>query len=292
MAGLNGGFAREAHSGNFAAVNYIDPNMAYKAALQSGDQQRKQREAEDLNRQRQATQDESARYSLMAQKSAYNQSQALQTDSRNPRTTNGEVMNISDGSGEGSASGSARRLPTGGFGSANPQIDGRYMSMVEFKPPTLNSSPTPPREVMPEGDFTPPDAKAFQDAAFARLKDKSGALGQSAISSLASQLAGRGISGSSGTFARGTAQQIVNATQPLADLNVAHLGDEYQAAQHAQDLSANRANTIYQGGIAQRGQDLSNQNALNNLMAQLSMTEYQGKIGQRGQDLEALYRML
>lgn len=192
----------------------------------------------------------------------------------------------SGGVGSGNPSGS-KAPQQGGFGTSVPQIDGRYMSLVAPPNPTLNES-TPAQVKMGEGNFTPTDATAHQDAAFARTKDKAGALGKSAIDSLSSMLAGRGVSNQSGTFGRGLVDRISAATNPLADLNVAHLGEEYDAANNARQMSEARASTEYQGGIAQRSQDMSSQQAMNNLKTQLALAGYNGNLSQ----LEMLYRLV
>jgi hypothetical protein len=243
-----------------------------------------------------AYEDEATQNALTAQRYALDQSYMMQ-GSDNPRSVRDTSMTISNGgnvSASGGASESSGSRPSvGSFGGnpAGPQIDGRYMSLVQAPTPSLNES-TPGQVSLNAQSYGPQDAKAHQDAAFARLKDKSGALGQGAIQSLAAMLAGRGISGQSGTFGRGLADRVAQAVQPLADLNVAHLGEEYAAAAHAQDLGAARDNAIFQGGIAQRGQDIASQQALNSLKAQLAQLGYSGGIQQRGQDLEALYRLL
>jgi hypothetical protein len=279
-----------------ASATYLDPDSAYKAKLQQGELYRRQSEADARNKQLQNEQDEANRNALTAQNYALTQSHGLQSTDA-PRTITDTSMTIgSGGSGGSSKSSSGSRLPTGGFGSSNPQIDGRYMSLVEFQQPNLNTA-TPPREAMPQADYTPQDATEFQNAAFARLKDRAGALGKGAIDSLAAVLGGRGV-GNSGTFGRGTAREIVNATQPLADLNVEHLGQEYQAAQHARELSEGRAASNFAGNISQRGQDITSQQALNNLMSQIAQLKYQGEIQQRahqdemGLDWERLYSLL
>lgn len=273
-------------------VGYNDPDMEYKRRMLQGEQQRKQSEADTLNKQLQIQQDEANRNALTAQRYALDQSHMMQANPDNPRTVTDTSMTIGNGgaSGSTSASGTSRRPATGGFGTANPMIDGRYMSLVEFQQPNLASA-APPREVMPEADFTPGDATAFQDAAFARLKDRAGALGKGAIDSLAAILGGRGV-GNSGTFGRGTAREIVNAVQPLSDLNVEHLGQEYGAAQRARELSEQRASNVFSGNLQQRGQDISSQQAMNNLLTQIANIKYQGEIGQNANELEALYRLL
>lgn len=281
------------------SMAYRDQDMERKRIEAEGERNRQLTHTNNRQKQLQLNADHQSGQEATARQYALDQSVAMQADPNTTRTVSGTEMtqtNAGSGSASRSASGSGSRLAQGGFGGnpAGPAIDGRYMSLVQAPTATsadLNSS-TSPQVQMGQTNFTPPDAKAFQDAAFARLKDKSGALGQGAIQGLAAQLAGRGISGASGSFARGTAQEIANAVNPLADLNVAHLGQEYQAAQNAQGLSAQRDQAIYQGGIQQRGQDMSQMSALNQLKASLAQLGYNGGIQQRGQDLESLYRLL
>lgn len=276
-----------------AGAIYQDPQLEQRRRQLEGDRDRLQA-AEDMRKSQQdIAQQELLNNQLRAQQFALDNSAGMQANSNIPRQVTDTSMTIPDGSyAPNSTGGSGSRGPaTGGFGTSVPQIDGRYMSLVEFKPPATTTTPQPSVSMGP-GTFGPADATAYQNAAFARLKDKSGQLGQGAVESLAAQLAGRGISGQSGTFGRGLADIVSRSVQPLADLNVAHLGQEYDAAGRERQLSEARANAEYQGGIAQRGQNVSSQQALNSLLAQLAMGEYQGGISQRGQDLESLYRLL
>jgi hypothetical protein len=126
-------------------------------------------------------------------------------------------------------------------------------------PPTI-PPPTAPSSVGVNGATA-----AAQGAAFGRAKAQAGALGRSAINSTAAELAGRGMSTQGGAFARRIADRVANATNPLADINVAQLGENATNARHDVDLSADMAKTGYEGSIAQRGQD----------------------VAQRGQDLSA-----
>lgn len=284
--------------GMTAGLNFLDPVLEYKRRLAEGDRNRKLTEANTLNTSRNMMQDEAARNALSAQRTALDQSNMMQSNADNPRTATDTSFSISSpGQGGASASGSRsaaspRRLPSGGFGGTGlPQIDGRYMALVAPPKPELNES-LPPQVQMPPPAFGMPDAKAHQDAAFSRLKDKQGQIGQSALQSLASTLAGRGISGKSGTFGRGLADILARTLQPQSDLNVAHLGEEYDAAGRERQLSEQRASQQYQGGISQRSTDISSQQALNNLRTQLAIAGYQGEMGQNANELELLYRLL
>jgi hypothetical protein len=277
-------------------LQYLNEDQEYKRQMQEGGRQLRQNETDGYLRRQRQMQEEKQRNALRASNLALVQNQNLSQDSSNPRTVTDDSMQISNGgsamrSASGSSgSGSGRIVPSGGFGTSIPQIDGRYMSLVAAPNPSLDSS-TQPNVTMPDADFSPGDAKAYQDAAFANLKAKSGAMGKSAIDSLIAQLAGRGIT-SSGTTGRGIAQEIIRANDPLNDLNVEHLGQEYEAAGRARELSENRAQAIYSGNLSQRAQNISSQTALNNLKAQLALAQYQGEIGQNTNQLEAILRMI
>lgn len=119
-----------------------------------------------------------------------------------------------------------------------------------------------------------PDASAAQNAAFGHAKAQAGSMGRAAVDSLRSNLAERGIMGG-GTEARGLVDRLAAATNPLSDLNVAQQQERLGIAQHGQDLGAQQALAQYQGGITQRGQDLSQ-----------AATQYSGGITQRGQDIQ------
>ena len=112
------------------------------------------------------------------------------------------------------------------------------------------------------------------------------------MDSLAGELAGRGISGASGTFGRGLADRVARSVQPLADLNVAHLGQEYQAADRARQLSESRSQADYSGQIAQRGQSMGQQNAMNALQMAISGNQYESDMNQQNYFLELLKRYL
>lgn len=281
------------------ATRELRPGMNPAVSALQSQQYRDQGDARARTAQQQIRDDELQNNQLVAQRYALGESARLQADPSNPRTVNDTSMSISNGGmASGSASGSTRRTPSGlsGAGAGGfvmpPALDGKYMPLVnmpEFNPTAGN--PLPPQVSMGAGDFTPEDATGYQNAAFARLKDKSGQLGRSAVDSLAAELAGRGISGESGTFGRGLADRVSQSVQPLADLNVAHLGEEYQAANRSRQMSENARLAQYSGNINQRNQDMSTQLAIDQLKSALAQQQYSGGIQQRGQDLETLYRM-
>ena len=103
-----------------------------------------------------------------------------------------------------------------------------------------------------------PDASAAQSAAFGAAKGRAGAMGRSAVDSLRSELAERGIMGG-GTEARGLTDILASATNPLSDVNVAQQAESLQDVRRTQDIAAQQAAQQYQGGITQRGQDIQQQ---------------------------------
>lgn len=196
--------------------------------------------------------------------------------------------------GGGSSSTTQRQSASGGSAGVRqfpPDMQGRFMPLVELGQIDQTPPQLPAQVQRAGGSFTPEDATAHQNAAYARLKATSGQAGRSAVDSLAAEMGGRGIGGS-GTFMRGVGDRIASAVQPLADLNVAHLGEEYNAAGRARQLAEQAASESYQGGISQRATDISAAQALQQLRAQLAAQKYSGEISQRGQDLDMKYRML
>lgn len=270
----------------FASVQFpsLAPqnNMSAQAAAQAkAKAATDQAEQDTYQQQLQANQ-------LKAQGYALDQSYMMQGTNA-PRTVTDTSMTIGNG---GGSSASRSSGVSGGFGGVPAPVSGRYMSLVNFKPPVeATSSDTMPREHMAPAAYGPVDASAFQNAEFGQKKAQAGAMGKSAVDSLVASLAGRGIA-NSGTLGRGIGDRLALAQQPLTDLNVAHLGQDYQNSQHERDLSENARQNEYSGNINQRGQDASLMMALNSLRAQLASTKYNGEITQRGQDLDQMYRML
>lgn len=131
-------------------------------------------------------------------------------------------------------------------------------------PPSMTTPPTPGVTYNPNangagggaGNTTLNTAAAAQDAAFGRAKATAGSLGQSALQSLQAQMAGRGISGS-GVEGRGIVDALANATNPLSDLNASALHENVGITQHNQDLAQQGNLAAYNGGITQRGQDIT-----------------------------------
>jgi hypothetical protein len=122
-----------------------------------------------------------------------------------------------------------------------------------------------------------PDTSAAQSAEFARAKDLAGLTARGALTGLAGAMAGRGTVGS-GVEGRGQ-QAVINAGQQ-------QLGEVgRQQAITGAELAQKQAETAYQGGITQRGQDISAQGDAATRALQESLAQYQGGITQRGQDI-------
>lgn len=248
-----------------------------------------------LNMESAQQQVDSGRRDGLAEQYALDNSVMMQGNSDIPRQVTDTSMTIPGGGmapNGGSSSTTNRQSASGGSAGTRqlpPEIQGRFMPLVELGQIDQTPPQLPPQVQRQGGSFTPEDATGYQNAAYARLKARAGEAGRSAIDSLANEMAGRGI-GNSGTMLRGMSDRIASAVQPLADLNVAHLGEEYDAAGRARQLAESAASDSYHGGISQRSTDISAAQALQQLKAQLAMQKYQGGISQRGQDLESLYR--
>lgn len=135
-----------------------------------------------------------------------------------------------------------------------------------------SGNPIPGIEYRGNTDTSQIDAalKSSQEAAFGNAKAKAGALGRSAISSTASELAGRGLSTGGGAFARRIADRVASATNPLSDINVAQLGENANNARKNVDTATHAADVAYQGGITQRGQDISQHESEQNRKAEMA----------------------
>lgn len=127
--------------------------------------------------------------------------------------------------------------------------------------------------------FQGADFSAAEQAAFARAKDKVGETTQGALTGLRSALGSRGLLGS-GLEGKQTARIFTEGQGQLGDVA---RGQAIDAANQAQK----NAELQYSGGITQRGQNLTAQQAANALAAQLQMADYSGQITQRGQDISA-----
>ncbi len=128
----------------------------------------------------------------------------------------------------------------GGGGSGSGSASGQ-------KIPSANFSITP----VGRETFDTPGMEAKQAAEFARAKDLAGLTARSALTGLEGAMAGRGIVGS-GVEGRGMASIINQGQQQLGEVG-------RQQAITGAELAQRNAETAYQGGITQRGQDVSQQ---------------------------------
>lgn len=125
--------------------------------------------------------------------------------------------------------------------------------------------------------LAPVDTSAAEAASFNKAKDAVGQTTSGALTGLRSALASRGMLGS-GLEERGTASAINAGAGQLGDVS------RQQAVTRADEAQKN-AETNFQGGITQRGQDLSKATADNSLAGSLAIAGQQGAITQRGQDI-------
>ena len=104
-----------------------------------------------------------------------------------------------------------------------------------------------------------PDETAARNAAFARAKEQAGSTARSALMSLQNTVDDRGMTGSS-VEAGLTGGAIGGAANQVGD---------FTREQLMQDLARSKqvADTVYQGRITQRGQDMNKNQALLGLMA-------------------------
>lgn len=108
----------------------------------------------------------------------------------------------------------------------------------------------------PPVTIAPPDTSAATANAFARAKDQVGLETRGALTGLAGAMAGRGTVGS-GVEGRGMSS-VVNKGQ-------GELGDTTREQTiQSTNLAQKNAELAYTGGITQRGQDLSHNEAINN----------------------------
>lgn len=111
----------------------------------------------------------------------------------------------------------------------------------------------------PTVSYGGPDLQAAQDAAFARAKDRAGAIARSATDAVHEDAASRGVLDAGFTAGAVAKRAIAPSMNVLGDLNARQMAEAYNAASEG-------AKTAYQGAIEQRGQDqqakVSSMNAL------------------------------
>lgn len=154
--------------------------------------------------------------------------------------------------------------------------------------PTFQPPPTATAGVLPGREsFDTPALNAADQEIFNRAKDQQGKIARSALTGLQSSLAGRGMLGG-GRERQGTSDIVQQGAEALGNLT------REQAIQQAQQAQRN-AETAFQGGITQRGQDISAnqsnaQNALNAWRAQqeAQLGQYNASLGGFRTGLDAL----
>lgn len=124
-----------------------------------------------------------------------------------------------------------------------------YMDQfTKFNEQTAGGAGTQPATIE---EMSSPAEDAARQAAFARAKDQAGMIGRSAMTALNNTMGARGLAGSK--FAQNAAGGVVNtgATQ-LGEVNREQMIQDLQNARQ-------RASEVYQGNIAQRGQNIQDQ---------------------------------
>jgi hypothetical protein len=208
--------------------------------------------------------------SMTGQQTAPGQRTEIDLDQqRRTRNINdAEQLALISGPGGGQGGGGGTSGGDGGGSAAAPpplskdDILGLLTSLKGPEAPR-EAPPTPqPRVQAPTPTAAPPSASM----GFARYKDQSGRLANSALRGLRDEMTSRGISGS-GIEAANTARIYSDAMRGQAD-------NAYQQQARSEDQSWQAQQMGYQGDLTQRAQDLG-----------LSSTGYQGGIQQRGQDM-------
>jgi hypothetical protein len=113
---------------------------------------------------------------------------------------------------------------------------------------------------------------AARSASFARAKDQAGLIGRSAMNSLAGVMGARGLTGS-GLAANAAGGVINQQANQLGEVN-------REEAIQGGNLARQRASEQYQGGITERGQDISAINAQRQAMLGL-MGGFTGQVTAR-----------
>ena len=214
-------------------------------------------------RQQQISQDEQSRMATQAQRNALDQQNALMTNQDNPRTTNGQSMDISNrGSSSSSSAGSAGPSDSSPY-DFNTQLQRQLATLQAFQgqlgqPTQLQhiAAPTPPKLSGASG-------------AFSHAKDVSGRTGSAAIKALHDLMTRRGMS-DSGLETAGEADILGNVARQQSDAEYGAVEQDaarqWQASQLGYSGDMNQAQTAYQGQLQQNNQQ---QNLLQQLLARM-----------------------
>lgn len=249
---------------------------------------------EEIERRRRETvaqqmAEERERLQLEAMRLARDQALAMSANPANPRTSTGTAYNISsppEDSVQMALEAQRRAAQRRGL---PPEIEGRFLPLVNF--PTAPTINLPNQVAMRPASFGPTEARELEEAEFAYQKARSGQMARAAIDSLRDELAGRGMLGSGAEF-EGVAQRIAQSMDPLAALNVAQLGRQYEATTRERQLAEQARLAQYQGDIAQRAQDLDALQAQQALQARLALERFQAEDLVRRASIEAALRAL
>ncbi len=216
-----------------------------------------QTEARNREQQSYLNQQEEQRKAALASSRASDALGQMINQPGNYQETNGTSINVNNGGGGGAG---ASRSGTGGVaigGGVYPDISAQ---MAQFNK-SVPQVPAP-------GHIAPPVVPSTSGA-FAHAKDVAGRQGNRAIDQLANEMSRRGLS-DSGMTSMGIADILggVGRQQADAEYQAANTDNtrQWEANQLGYSGDMNQSQLGYQGGIQQRGQDMS---AYLNLLRQL-----------------------
>jgi hypothetical protein len=177
--------------------------------------------------------------------------------------------------------------PTGGSSSTSSSSSGSGVGSVPratmpgglSSPGQFPGAPGSGGGMLPQERLRLTDTTAADAARFGRAKDQVGDITRSSLTGLRSALASRGQLGGGGE-SHGTAAIFTKGQGDLGNM-------VREQAIQGSERDAERAGLEFTGGISQRGQDLSAQQAANALAQRMQEVAYQGDITQRGQDLSS-----
>lgn len=131
----------------------------------------------------------------------------------------------------------------------------------------------------PTASIAPLDFKAANSAAFATAKDQAAQTAGASLQGLQQALAGRGMTGG-GYEAGQIGQTLAREANTIGEAGRAE-------AVHEADLAARAGEANLSSQVAQRGQDIGQQESGAERAARAAEAAYSGGIAQRGQDISA-----
>lgn len=157
--------------------------------------------------------------------------------------------------------------------SSGGQQAGEPPAKVGLNMPTFSTMPGQQNRL----EYDQAGVATAQNAAFAQAKDQAARTAQAAMRGLTGQLSARGMGGA-GYEAGQIGRTVMQGANTIGEASRAQAIQAAELAQRGAELN-------YQGGISQRGQDISAGSARDSLLGQMALGEYQGGISQRGQDM-------